>query len=67
MRKVCVPSSDASISPAKLTIHRIDEKLKWFNDSNDLRRNWVIEAQARVEESAYHPDFEVVIGDAEGT
>jgi len=52
--------------PARLSIERLSQKLKWFMDSNARRRGWVEEALACVEEGRYHPDWERLIVNAEG-
>lgn len=41
--------------PANLAAEKIQNKLRWFYESNDTRRGWVEEAQARVEEGDFHP------------
>lgn len=49
--------SDASLPPAKLVIDRIDAKMAWYAQSNVLRAEWVTEAEARIDEEDFHPDF----------
>lgn len=46
----------SSIFPSALaTINRITAKLKFYENSSEMRSIWVNEAQARVMEEAYHP------------
>jgi hypothetical protein len=52
--------------PARLAIDRILQKMHYFRDSNELRRSWVDEAMARVDEGSYHPDWERLIENMEG-
>lgn len=59
------PHASREIHPAEPAINRITDKLRWFHDSNARRRDWVEEAQARVDESNYHPDWLRVIARAE--
>jgi len=51
--------------PAKIALDRIQEKLKWFHDSNEVRKGWVVEAEERVEEGDFHADFRSVIAELE--
>jgi len=53
--------------PAEHTIQRLGEKLSWFRDSNDTRREWVEESLARVEEGYYHNQWSYLIESVEGT
>lgn len=53
----------SALPPAKLAMDRILEKLRWFEESNEKRRSWVEEAQARIAEESFHPDFEAAILD----
>jgi hypothetical protein len=57
--------STSVVVPGDYAIKRISEKLSWFKDSNVMRRDWVEEALARVEEGNYHPDWERLIEDVE--
>lgn len=52
-----VPERDDDWSPAQHAVHRIQQKLRWFEQSNEVRRDWVIEAQARLAEGDYHSDW----------
>ncbi|NEX63446.1 site-specific integrase [Noviherbaspirillum galbum] len=47
--------------PAEHTIERISEKMTWFRESNGMRRDWVVEALARVEEGHYHDQWSYLI------
>jgi hypothetical protein len=51
------PQDSREIHPAEYAIDRITDKLRWFHDSNPRRREWVKEAQARIDEANYHPDW----------
>lgn len=53
--------------PAYLALSRLSEKLKWFRNSNDVRRTWVEEANARIDEGSFHPDWARLIQATEGT
>lgn len=50
----------------ELTIERLAVKLRWFKESNDLRRSWVSEAFARIDEANYHPHWHYLIVSLEG-
>lgn len=54
------------IHPAKHVIEKLSEKLTWFRESNDKRREWVEESLARVEEGRYHEGWSYLIEDMEG-
>lgn len=62
-----LPQRDGDVPPSKHAIDRIHEKLKWFEQSNEVRRGWVNEAQARVAEDDFHPNFRDEISNLEGT
>lgn len=47
--------------PAKQAAAAIGERLAWFQSSNPTRRQWVHEAENRVEEGDYHPDWELLL------
>jgi hypothetical protein len=53
--------------PALAVMQRIDDKLKFFESSNSVRRHWVRDAQARVSEGEYHPNWHGFIALAELT
>lgn len=52
--------------PARHAVDRLHQKIRWFQDSNELRRSWAHEAIARVEEGNYHPDWVRLLEDMEG-
>ncbi|TXC88464.1 site-specific integrase [Paraburkholderia azotifigens] len=52
--------------PAQLAVDRIQEKLSWFKEASEERREWVTEARARIAEGWYHPDFEAELAALEG-
>lgn len=64
--KARAQSSEHSPPPAQHAIGRIRDKLKWFEQSNDGRRTWVAEAQVRMNEGDYPPEFRVEIEELEG-
>ncbi|WP_157654758.1 site-specific integrase [Burkholderia ubonensis] len=41
--------------PAELSINRLTQKLHFFEESSEVRRLWVRESLARVDEGDYHP------------
>jgi len=53
-------------SPAFFAIERLSEKLRWFQQSNAVRKHWVEESLARIEEGDYHSDWNDVIAIEEG-
>lgn len=61
-----IPKRGDENPPAKLVIDRVDEKLRAFEESNEQRRDWVIEAQSRIEEEDFHPSFKDEIAALEG-
>jgi hypothetical protein len=46
-------------------LDRIHDKLRWFERSSAIRRDWVEEAQARIAEGNFHPDFSDALGELE--
>ena len=58
---------DEDVPPAQLVVTRIHEKLKWFEQSSDIHREWVAEARARVAEGTFHPNFQDEIAELEGS
>lgn len=44
--------------PALITVERLTEKLKFFEESSSVRAAWVAEAQARIREGDYHPAWD---------
>lgn len=67
LSKNLLPQGDAEVPPAKLVIDRLDEKLRWFEESSELRLSWVEESRARVNEGDFHPDLRCEISEWEGT
>lgn len=53
-------------NPAQLSVERLTEKLRWFHDSNHVRRQWCTEAASRVEEGQYHQAWSTLILSMEG-
>ena len=51
--------------PALIVIDRLTAKLKFFEESSEVRRVWVEEASARIFEGHYHPAWEGFIRLAE--
>ena len=49
-----------------LTIERLSVKLRYFEKSNELRRGWVGESFARIDEASYHPHWHYLIVSIEG-
>ena len=43
--------------PSDLVIDRVTEKVRWFQDSSEERASWVEEAQSRIEEGDFHPNW----------
>jgi hypothetical protein len=52
--------------PALLVIERLSDKLRWFQQSNAVRRKWVEESLLRIEEGDYHPAWSNLISAEEG-
>ncbi|RYH70969.1 MAG: site-specific integrase [Alcaligenaceae bacterium] len=53
--------------PAQHAIDKLSSTLLWFRDSNSVRREWVEEALALVEEGRYHDEWSLLIQNMEGT
>lgn len=51
--------------PAKMAIERIAATLAAFQDSTPIRREWCAEAMIRIEEGAYHPQWNNLVQSAE--
>ncbi|MCX7193924.1 MAG: site-specific integrase [Proteobacteria bacterium] len=51
------PQKHLPTHPALYAIERLSDKLRWFQHSNDVRKGWVEESLARVEEGDYHPTW----------
>lgn len=65
--KANLPKRDEDVPPAQFVITRIHEKLRWFEKSSEVRRKWVAEAQVRMVEGDFHPNFRDEIAELEGT
>lgn len=48
-------------SPVDIAVTRLSDKLQWFMMSSEIRRAWVVEAQTRIEEGDYHPEWKFII------
>jgi integrase len=59
------PQKESHFPPAKIMLDRIHDKLRWFERSSAIRRDWVEEAQARIAEGNFHPDFSDALGELE--
>ncbi|CAG9170831.1 hypothetical protein LMG23994_02018 [Cupriavidus pinatubonensis] len=66
LSKARTPITDKSVPPSQSAIDRINDKLRWYEQSNETRRDWVSEAQARIEEGDWHPNFAYDILELEG-
>lgn len=66
LSKARLPQRDDESPPAKLVIDRIHDKLRWFEQSSEVRREWVAEALARVAEGDFHLNFRAEIAELEG-
>ncbi|ELQ00315.1 site-specific integrase [Pseudomonas syringae] len=55
----------AADHPALLVIDRLVAKLNFFEESSDVRRQWVEEARSRIDEGYYHPAWDGFIQLAE--
>ncbi|UJB34268.1 site-specific integrase [Chromobacterium sp. Beijing] len=53
-----VPLNNHTPHPAEAVINRITAKLKYFEQSSEVRALWVREAVTRVEEDNHHPRWE---------
>lgn len=60
------PHGSREVHPAQHVIDRITEKLRWFRDSNPIRKGWMEEAVARIDEGNFHPDWAARIEALEG-
>ena len=66
LSKMNTPPRDHDIPPAQFVVDRLNVKLRWFQNSNSKRRDWVAEAEARIDEGNYHPHWHEVITVQEG-
>jgi hypothetical protein len=63
------PPANFTTNPAKhvqMVIDVLTAKLKWFSDSNAMRKAWVDEAQEKLNEGDYHNHWRYLIESAEG-
>ncbi|MFM0197594.1 site-specific integrase [Paraburkholderia strydomiana] len=65
--RVRSPAREESTPPSQLAVERIYEKLRWFENSNTTRREWVEESSIRMAEGHFHPNFNFEISELEGT
>lgn len=65
MRHLKVIESSLTLSrkevPADASVNRIASKIGWYRDSSIARSRWVDEAELRVEEGYYHPNWSAII------
>ncbi|WP_405118092.1 site-specific integrase [Pseudomonas leptonychotis] len=66
-RPACTDRSDEADHPAMLAVERLSAKLRFFQESSEVRRLWVEEALARIAEENYHPAWDGFIRLAEVT
>lgn len=67
LSKSRLPPSELDVPPSKLAIDRIQAKLRWYEQSSELRREWLQEATTLINEGQYHPDFYFEIASLEGS
>lgn len=63
------PPASGKADPAahvELTLEVLTTKLKWFTESNALRKAWVVEAAERLDEGEYHLHWRYLIESAQG-
>lgn len=56
-----VPEERRAVHPAEHSVQRLSKKLSWFQESNDIRREWVDESLARVDEGHYNDQWHYLI------
>nr|WP_238784022.1 hypothetical protein [Pseudomonas sp. CAH-1] len=66
-RPACTDRSDEADHPAMLAVERLSAKLRFFQESSEVRRLWVEEALARIAEEDYHSAWDGFIRLAEVT
>ncbi|MED5530243.1 MAG: hypothetical protein VYA99_07785, partial [Pseudomonadota bacterium] len=60
----CIEAGDSkSRNPiaADDVIDRLSEKINWYRNSNDIRKSWTEEAEQRIKEGYYHPNWKNII------
>lgn len=65
-----LPCHKNTLSPARhieLTIDRLSAKLRWFEQSNNMRHGWVKESLIRIDEGHYHSHWQYLIDSLEKT
>ena len=67
LSKSRLPEREEDVPPAQRVIDRVHSKLEWFEQSNELRRQWVHEAADLIAEGDFHPNFRDEIIELEGT
>lgn len=61
------PRSGENVPPAQLSIERMQQKLAWFEQYIKTGKTWVLEANARIKEGHFHPDWhELILAVEEG-
>jgi hypothetical protein len=48
-------AAEPLLHPAEISVNRLTQKLRFFEETSEVRRFWVREALARVDESDHHP------------
>ena len=54
------------LSPNFKVLNRIRQKIAWFNSSNATRKSWVVEAEYRILNDDFHPDWRGIILEMQG-
>lgn len=54
-------SVGAAEVPSGVVTNLLSEKISWFKSSSSSRAGWVLEAQERIEEGDYHPNWAAII------
>jgi hypothetical protein len=67
LAKASSPLVNRGVPPSDLAVDRINAKLRWYEQSNPTRREWISEAEARISEGDYHPSFDIEILELEGS
>lgn len=53
--------STSETTPADLVVGRLSDKIDWFRKSTRNRTEWVEEAELRIEEGHFHPNWSAII------
>lgn len=68
LSKYTAKNKDQNVThPIEHTTKKLSQKLTWFRDSNSVRREWVEESLARVDEGHYHEQWSYLIEAMEGS